>query len=87
MNSKKAKALGRIAHRISRGENPDAIMKVKKDAIREEFTKDDGSIGKRVVKNAKFQRTLIKTGKRSIKRRLKKLYVQKKIRLTITKNS
>lgn len=86
MNQKKAKLIERLAAKLSRGENPDAVMKVKKNAVFETFKGDDGKQHKKLKKGAKFQRVLVKTGKRSIKRRLKKLYAQKKIRLTVVRN-
>lgn len=83
MNAKKAKTIRKIAFRLSRGQDFNPEMKVKKNAVFKEVVGDDGKKKKQIVKNAKFQRTLNKAGATSIRRRLKRLYIQRKIRISI----
>lgn len=85
MNQKKAKALRRISYKLSRGQDYLPEMKVKQDAVFETITDDNGKEKKKMVKQAKFQRVLSKMGAHSIHRRLKKLYLQKKIRISINR--
>lgn len=87
MNQKKAKLLHKLAVKISRDGIDVADMKITKKAVRKEVVDSLGNPTKKVVQSAKFQRVLRKNGPRSIKRRLKKLYVQKKIKLSLKKHA
>jgi len=84
MNQKKAKTIRKIAHKLSQGKDFLPEMKVKKNAVFETITGEDGKKEKKIRKNAKFQRVLAKMGMRSINQRLKKLYIQRKIKISIT---
>lgn len=83
MSAKKAKTIRKIAFRLSRGQDFNPEMKVKKNAVYKDVIGEDGKKRKQIVKNAKFQRMLNKSGATSIRRRLKKLYLQRKIRISI----
>lgn len=83
MNQKKAKTIRKIAYHLSKGKDYLPEMKVKKDAVRKEIIGEGGKKETKVIRNAKFQRVLAKMGTRSITRSLKKLYLQKKIKIAI----
>ena len=83
MNAKKAKTIRKIAFRLSRGQDFNPEMKVTKNAVFKDVIGDDGKKRKQIVKSAKFQRVLNRDGATSIRRRLKRLYLQRKIRISI----